>query len=135
MTQPTVAFVQQQFGDIPVRCRCPNCHADILTKIYFESGSFTWVLCIILFILLGFVLPCLCFIPFCMDGAKDVIHICPNCHQQIARYNHHSTAAAAPRDDIPTSKTTLALTLTLIVSCPDTPRRRLQLLDPDRILS
>ncbi|KAK3796179.1 hypothetical protein RRG08_020327 [Elysia crispata] len=37
----------------------------------------------------------------------------------------NSAAAAAPRDDIPTSKTP-APALTLTVTCPDTPRRRLQ---------
>ncbi|KAK3783731.1 hypothetical protein RRG08_063129, partial [Elysia crispata] len=37
----------------------------------------------------------------------------------------HPAVAAAPLDDIPTSKTQ-APALTLTVSCPDTSRRRLQ---------
>jgi len=28
-----------------------------------------------------------CLIPFCINGAKDVVHSCPNCQRMVGRYN------------------------------------------------
>lgn len=33
-----------QMGAMPTRLRCPNCSADILTHIKFESGCLTWAI-------------------------------------------------------------------------------------------
>ncbi|GFO25537.1 lipopolysaccharide-induced tnf-alpha factor [Plakobranchus ocellatus] len=84
VAQPAVRAMQT-FRDAPVHCSCPHCRAEIVTGTHFETGTFTWVVCCVLW-LVGCSLGC-CFIPFCVDGCKDVIHTCPNCHQQIARYS------------------------------------------------
>ncbi|XP_055875073.1 cell death-inducing p53-target protein 1-like [Biomphalaria glabrata] len=86
VTQPQApVVVVQTFNAVPVRTNCPHCHADIVTATHFESGTFTWVICIILCVV-GCDLGC-CLIPFCLDGCQDVIHTCPNCRQHIARWN------------------------------------------------
>uniref|UniRef100_A0A0B7AKK4 LITAF domain-containing protein n=2 Tax=Arion vulgaris TaxID=1028688 RepID=A0A0B7AKK4_9EUPU len=84
VAQPTVAFVQV-FRDSPVHTNCPHCRAEIVTATQFETGTFTWVICCVLWFV-GCGLGC-CLIPFCVDGCKDVIHACPNCHQQIGRFS------------------------------------------------
>lgn len=71
--QPTnVTYVLQQpnvvlsVRDIPVRCVCPNCRANILTQLKYESGIAAWLiaggLC-----LFGLGCGC-CLLPFCIDG-------------------------------------------------------------------
>ncbi|XP_059160354.1 cell death-inducing p53-target protein 1 homolog [Physella acuta] len=84
VAQPTVTLVQS-FNAVPVRCSCPHCRADIVTATHFETGTFSWVICVILCVL-GCDLGC-CLIPFCVEGCQDVIHTCPNCRQHIARWN------------------------------------------------
>lgn len=84
VAQPPVTLVQT-FNAVPVRTSCPHCRADIVTATHFESGTFSWVVCVIL-CLVGCDLGC-CLIPFCMEGCQDVVHSCPNCRQQIARWN------------------------------------------------
>ncbi|XP_059160356.1 cell death-inducing p53-target protein 1 homolog [Physella acuta] len=84
VAQPTVTLVQT-FNAVPVRCSCPHCRADIVTATRYETGTFTWIICVILCVV-GCWLGC-CLIPFCMDGCQDVIHTCPNCQQQVARWN------------------------------------------------
>ncbi|RUS80838.1 hypothetical protein EGW08_011393 [Elysia chlorotica] len=84
VTQPTLA-VTQMFRELPVRCKCPHCQADVQTGTHYETGTLTWILCAVIFIV-GFFCGC-CFIPFCIDSAKDVVHTCPSCRQQIGRYN------------------------------------------------
>ncbi|KAK7507195.1 hypothetical protein BaRGS_00001130 [Batillaria attramentaria] len=83
VTQPAMTVVQT-FGEAPVRTQCPHCRADIFTATYYEAGTFSWLICVIL-CLVGCNLGC-CLIPFCMDGCQDVIHTCPNCRQIISRY-------------------------------------------------
>ncbi|XP_076459294.1 lipopolysaccharide-induced tumor necrosis factor-alpha factor homolog [Babylonia areolata] len=84
VTQPAMTIVQT-FHESPVRTQCPHCRADIVTATQYESGTFSWLMCVIL-CLVGCQLGC-CLIPFCMDGCQDVIHTCPNCRQQISRWN------------------------------------------------
>lgn len=84
VTQPTMAVVQM-YREFSVRCQCPHCRAEVQTATYYETGTLTWVLCFVIFVV-GCFMGC-CLIPFCMDGAKDVVHTCPSCRQQIARYN------------------------------------------------
>lgn len=84
LAQPTLTVVQT-FRESPVHTRCPHCQAEVVTATLYETGTFTWIVCLIL-CLVGCDLGC-CLIPFCVDGCKDVIHSCPNCRQQIARWS------------------------------------------------
>ncbi|RUS76342.1 hypothetical protein EGW08_015904 [Elysia chlorotica] len=84
VSQPPITLVQS-FHSVPVRCTCPHCRAEIVTATHFESGTFSWVMCVII-CLLGCAMGC-CLIPFCVEGCQDVIHTCPNCHQHIARWS------------------------------------------------
>ncbi|XP_052819181.1 LITAF domain-containing protein-like [Mya arenaria] len=78
------AFVVQHFREVPLRMRCMFCQADVVTSTYFENGTLTWLACFLIF--LFFPLGC-CLIPFCMEPMKDVVHRCPNCNQQVGRFN------------------------------------------------
>ncbi|XP_055875068.1 lipopolysaccharide-induced tumor necrosis factor-alpha factor homolog isoform X6 [Biomphalaria glabrata] len=84
VAQPPITVVQT-FRDVPVHMNCPHCRAEIVTGTHYETGTFTWIICFVLFFV-GCSLGC-CFFPFCVDGCKDVIHTCPNCRQQLARYS------------------------------------------------
>lgn len=84
VTQPAMTVVQT-LHESPVRTMCPHCRADIVTATQYESGTFSWLICVIL-CLVGCQLGC-CLIPFCVDGCQDVIHTCPNCRQQISRWS------------------------------------------------
>ncbi|KAK7111449.1 cell death-inducing p53-target protein 1-like [Littorina saxatilis] len=84
VTQQPMTVVQT-FHEAPVRTLCPHCRADIVTATQYETGTFSWLICVIL-CLVGCNLGC-CLIPFCMDGCQDVIHTCPNCRQQISRWS------------------------------------------------
>lgn len=81
-TQPVT--VVHMFRECPLRTVCQFCSAEVVTSTYYENGTLTWLACF--FIFLFFPLGC-CLIPFCMDGMKDVVHRCPNCNQQVGRYN------------------------------------------------
>ena len=82
--QPQTVLVQQ-FREAPVNTQCPHCHAQVITATQYETGTFAWIICLVLCIV-GCDLGC-CFIPFCVDGCKDVNHSCPNCRQTISRWN------------------------------------------------
>lgn len=85
IAQPAGAvFVNMHFGESPVSMVCPHCQTHIITCTTYQDGTLTWLaagaLC-----LLGCWLGC-CLIPFCLDGCKDVIHSCPNCHARLGSY-------------------------------------------------
>ncbi|XP_048762280.1 LITAF domain-containing protein-like isoform X2 [Ostrea edulis] len=84
LTQPGI-MVSQQYREVPVRTKCPACHAEVLTSTSFETGTFAWVIALVL-CLFGLWLGC-CLIPFCVDGCKDVVHSCPNCRHTIGKFN------------------------------------------------
>lgn len=81
--QPQTVVLTQTFRETPVRMTCPSCHADIMSAMNYETGMLTWLLfgamCIF-----GFWI--CCFIPFCVDGCKDVVHNCPNCQHTLGVY-------------------------------------------------
>lgn len=84
VTQP--GFINARiFREVPVPMQCPYCQATITTSTSYEVGTLTWIACFVVFIV-GCWLGC-CFIPFCVDGCKDVVHSCPNCRQTVGRYD------------------------------------------------
>lgn len=93
--QPTVVYTQPivisgtHFGECPVRTKCPQCQADVLTSTHYETGGFAWMIFGMLAIAGCFVIVTwfFCCIPFCLDSCKDVVHTCPNCHAVIGRKN------------------------------------------------
>ncbi|KAJ8309787.1 hypothetical protein KUTeg_011652 [Tegillarca granosa] len=74
-----------RFQNSPVRMQCFACNKDIVTTTSYESGMMAWVVCFTLFAVLftWFI----CCIPFCIKDLKDVKHSCPNCNQELGRYN------------------------------------------------
>lgn len=83
--QPLLAPAVRPFREMPVRAVCPKCQASVVTVTYYENGTLTWLLCVIL-CLIGCDAGC-CLIPFCADSCKDVVHVCPNCHQYISTFH------------------------------------------------
>ncbi|KAK7507193.1 hypothetical protein BaRGS_00001128 [Batillaria attramentaria] len=82
--QPTVAVVQR-FHRAAVHTICPVCQAEIITSTRYETGSLAWIACLII-CLCGCDLGC-CLIPFFIDDCKDVVHSCPNCFAEVARWS------------------------------------------------
>mmetsp|Transcript_23730 Transcript_23730/g.60362 ORF Transcript_23730/g.60362 Transcript_23730/m.60362 type:complete len:189 (+) Transcript_23730:50-616(+) len=82
--QPATVVVQQQsfqqpvvYGRHSVRMTCPTHGTPSHTNPVAEPGLGTWLLCLGL-CCIGCDLGC-CFIPFCVDDAKDIKHHCANC--------------------------------------------------------
>lgn len=84
ITPPTPIIVNMVFGESPVSMVCPHCQTHIITCTTYQDGTLTWLSAGAL-LLLGCWLGC-CLIPFCLDGCKDVIHSCPNCHARLGSY-------------------------------------------------
>jgi lipopolysaccharide-induced tumor necrosis factor-alpha factor len=70
------------YDDVPVHVTCPACHSHVLTVTHYDSGACAWLACFGLF-LIG-LWPC-CWIPFCMDCSRDVIHVCPKCDALLGK--------------------------------------------------
>jgi len=83
--QPTVVMAPMafRFGEFPVQMQCPNCHNMIVTRTTYDMGALVWLAALGLF----FVTLCCCWIAFIIDGLKDVVHTCPQCHTVLGRYN------------------------------------------------
>ena len=73
---PPQTLISSDFGETPVRLRCPNCQNDVVTTVKHEAGMLTWLIVFVLF-LIGCCL--CCWIPLCIDALKDIVHTCPNC--------------------------------------------------------
>lgn len=58
---------------------CKNCHSVETSFVEYELGTGAWVVCL----LLCCYFPPYCFIPFCLDSCKDVVHECPNCRANV----------------------------------------------------
>ncbi|KAG8432905.1 hypothetical protein GDO86_017244, partial [Hymenochirus boettgeri] len=80
----TTIIVRQSLTDLPGQTVCQSCNQPCITKIRYNSGCLTTLLCCLLFFF-GCVLGC-CLIPCCIDSCKDVDHFCPNCHHHIYKY-------------------------------------------------
>ncbi|XP_065655277.1 lipopolysaccharide-induced tumor necrosis factor-alpha factor homolog [Hydra vulgaris] len=82
--QPQVAAAYViAFNMSPIRMQCPHCQAQIVTSIEYVSGLLAWLLCLGMFFFGAWLC---CFIPFCIDGCKDVNHSCPNCMKVIGTF-------------------------------------------------
>lgn len=68
----------------PVHMECPHCGGYILTSLEYETGTLTWIMCFFI-MFIGLFLGC-CIVPFCMDGCKDIAHICPDCKREVGRF-------------------------------------------------
>ncbi|XP_031563779.1 lipopolysaccharide-induced tumor necrosis factor-alpha factor homolog [Actinia tenebrosa] len=75
---------QLLFEDVPVYTTCPNCKEKIVTRTSFKRGKYTYwtsaCLCI-------FQCYCCVWIPFILDGLKNVVHTCPKCGEKLAEYS------------------------------------------------
>lgn len=70
--------------DEPFPVQCPFCHSIVTTKTVHVSGCLTYLSCLAVGVVTGF-LGC-CFVPLCMKRCKDVKHYCPECNHLIAIY-------------------------------------------------
>ncbi|XP_057313883.1 cell death-inducing p53-target protein 1 homolog [Hydractinia symbiolongicarpus] len=84
-TQPTViAGGVLRFSEFPMQITCPHCQAQVVTTCNYVDGTAVWVIALLICLFGGWVGCCL--IPFCINGLKDVNHICPNCTRMVGCY-------------------------------------------------
>ncbi|GAV08929.1 hypothetical protein RvY_18548 [Ramazzottius varieornatus] len=59
----------------PAIMQCPSCHQNIVTRVTYVNGLFTYMICLLV---------CCC--ALCIDACKDAVHTCPNCGAFIGTY-------------------------------------------------
>ncbi|KAF9191410.1 hypothetical protein BGZ51_007414 [Haplosporangium sp. Z 767] len=65
---------------------CQHCNYLVLTETTPENGSCTYLG--VLGLLLAGVTSCgCCLLPLCLSSCKDMMHSCPNCHEDIGLYS------------------------------------------------
>ncbi|KAF9335773.1 hypothetical protein BG006_010663 [Podila minutissima] len=65
---------------------CQHCRHLVLTETMPENGSCTYLG--ILGLILAGVTSCgCCLLPLCLTSCKDIMHSCPNCHEDIGLYS------------------------------------------------
>ena len=82
VTQP---MMMMPMRDAPVNMTCPSCQNQIITSTSQETGTITWVACLVL-CLIGCDAGC-CFVPFCIGSCKDTVHHCPNCRTTLGKHS------------------------------------------------
>eukprot|EP01068_Selenidium_serpulae_P004963 Selendium_serpulae@DN3815_c0_g2_i1.p1 len=108
--QPVVSFElskgaedrnrEVDFQDIPVDAYCPFCRAEVVTVVEYRSSWLTWVWCIILFFLLGWI--SFCVLPFIWPLLQDSCHFCSQCTNQLSR--KHRASCPRVSSDVVTAR-------------------------------
>mmetsp|Transcript_52573 Transcript_52573/g.128960 ORF Transcript_52573/g.128960 Transcript_52573/m.128960 type:complete len:120 (+) Transcript_52573:79-438(+) len=83
---PGGATVVQQapvFGRTPVQTTCPSCQQSVQTTCVLKPGIACHLGAMAICWLFGLWCGC-CLLPYMIDDAKDVHHMCPNCNAFIA---------------------------------------------------
>ncbi|PKK73457.1 hypothetical protein RhiirC2_847620 [Rhizophagus irregularis] len=78
-----IPLAKANLSTMPAITTCPHCNDIVLSYIEYKNGSCTWLSCFIL----SHMLVAACFIPFCVNDLKDVVHYCPNCNKIMAIYS------------------------------------------------
>lgn len=80
-----VIIINQAPGVFQDSLFCRVCNKNTPSRIDYEAGVGTWLICVGA-ILLGFWLGC-CLIPFCVDSLQDKLHYCTICQALKHRKN------------------------------------------------
>ena len=70
------------WSNSPQQAKCLGCNETVETIISYKPGVVTYKMSMLACALLGWIC-CLCFVPFCLNATKDVIHTCPKCNNQL----------------------------------------------------
>jgi len=82
------AVKKNMFRESPVHTTCTHCLADVTTVISYKVGRTACCICCLSLVCCAWPVWCfICSSPFCDDDFKDVIHSCPNCQHQLARWS------------------------------------------------
>ncbi|KAL4454005.1 hypothetical protein ABPG74_003888 [Tetrahymena malaccensis] len=64
---------------LPASVSCNHCNQYITTNIQCKRGQGAYCCCLLMTLTVG-----CCILPLLLKKCKDKIHICPNCHKEIA---------------------------------------------------
>ncbi|EAR92776.1 LITAF-like zinc ribbon domain protein (macronuclear) [Tetrahymena thermophila SB210] len=68
-----------QNSPYPAQVTCIHCSQYITTQIQYKRGQGSYCCCLLMTLTVG-----CCILPLLLKKCKDKIHICPNCHKEIA---------------------------------------------------
>ncbi|XP_066248973.1 uncharacterized protein [Euwallacea similis] len=70
-------------GPNPLYVSCPHCRVIVVSTIYTERSTLSYILSVVLCMCLCW--PC-CLVPFCLKSCRNTHHFCPRCHYYLGVY-------------------------------------------------